>query len=269
MARRDRAGGPVRRTSCAGVAAGVVPVAGLLAEAADAALVTESVVDDLRRLADLPDEDRELLLLSADLFVGHAGRGMAEAARARLLGLPPARRAALPGAPGRAGGGGRRREQAPPHRVGVDALHDAVHRLFTTQADAICAHRALLALQRLSYGRGVPIALRDLVDEAREDPALQELRVRDVLVRWTRGELVLPEPLADDLQALARGHDDAARLGADPGAPAGDRAVLARRALDAATRWLRFANDPGTDLPARRAAEVVRDSYVAAWERQQ
>ncbi|WP_433783835.1 dynamin family protein [Actinomycetospora sp. CA-101289] len=251
-----------------GVAGGVVPVAGLLAEAADASLITDAVVDDLRRLAAMPEDDRELLLLSANLFASTPDVGVPEANRARLLGLlglPGLRLCLAHLADGHEGA------EAVSKRLralsGIEAVHDAIRRLFTAQADAIGAHRALVALESLSFAPGAPAWMRDVVEEAREDPALQGLRERDVLVRWTRGELLLPPELAADLQALAHGADDATRLGGDPRDPAADREALGRRALAAATRWLRFANDPRTDLPARRAAEVVRDSYTAAWER--
>jgi hypothetical protein len=70
-----------------GVAAGALPVIGLLAEAAGASLVTEDVADALRRLAALPPDDRELLLLSADLFATTPDVGVGEAERVRLLDL--------------------------------------------------------------------------------------------------------------------------------------------------------------------------------------
>jgi hypothetical protein len=87
-----------------------------------------------------------------------------------------------------------------------------------------------------------------------------------VFARWSRGELDLPEALAADLHHLAAGTDVAARLGVDPLEGDVPRDVLARRALDGATRWLRFGNAPGTSQAERRAAEVVRDSYTAMWE---
>ena len=95
---------------------------------------------------------------------------------------------------------------------------------------------------------------------------MQQLRARDVLVRWTRGEVTLPPELADDLPTLTRGGDARTRLGLAPPVPGAPPEDLPRLALDAATRWLRLANDPRSDLPTRRAAETVRDSYLALWD---
>lgn len=250
-----------------GVAAGVLPVIGLLAEAADAALVTEDVADALRRLAALPPEDRELLLLSADLFIGTPDVGVGEAERAGLvdlLGLHGVRLCLGWLDQGHQGAHALTKQL---HAAsGIDALHDTVRRLFTAQADAIAAHRALVALERLAYAPGAPTSMRDTVEDAREDAALQHLRERDVFARWSRGELELPAPLAADLHHLAVGTDLPGRLGVDPLDGARDRDALARLALDAATRWLRFGNAPGTNAAGRRAAEIVRDSYTAMWE---
>lgn len=256
-----------------GVAADVVPVAGLLAEAAGAALVTEDRAAALRRLAAVPADEREMLLLSTDLFTtlpaDEAG-GVSERERVALLDLlgPAGVRRCLrwldDGQDGAAALTKHLRAVS-----GIDRLDDTVRSLFAAQADAIAAHRALVELDRLSFSPGAPASMRDVVDEAREDPALQQLRERDVLVRWTRGEVALPEEHARDLEALARGRDPVTRLGLDPRGdpdPAADPPALARRALDAATRWLRLANDPRTTLPTRRAAETVRDSYMTMWD---
>ncbi|WP_433029615.1 dynamin family protein [Actinomycetospora sp. CA-053990] len=250
-----------------GVAAGVLPVIGLLAEAADAALVTEDVADALRRLALLPPDDRELLMLSADLFTTTPDVGVGEAERVRLLDLLGLHGVQLCLGWLDQGHQGAHALTKQLHAAsGVDALHDTVRRLFTAQADAIAAHRALVALERLVYVVGATPSMRDAIEEAREDTALQHLRERDVFARWSRGELELPEALAADLHHLAVGTDVPGRLGVDPLEGAVGRDVLARRALDGATRWLRFGNAPGTNQAARRAAEVVRDSYTAMWE---
>ncbi|MEJ2887919.1 dynamin family protein [Actinomycetospora aeridis] len=250
-----------------GVAAGVLPVIGLLAEAADAALITEDVADALRRLAALPADDRDLLLLSADLFATTPDVGVTEAERVRLLDLLGLHGVGLCLGWLEQGHQGAHALTKQLHAAsGIDALLDTIRRLFTAQADAIAAHRALVALERLAYAPGAPPSMRDAVEEAREDTALQQLRERDVFARWSRGELALPDALAADLHHLAVGTDLAARLGVDPLGEPPARDALARLALDGATRWLRFGNAPGTGPAGRRAAEIVRDSYTAMWE---
>ena len=140
-----------------GVAAGVVPVAGLLAEAAEAALVTERRVDDLRRLAALDPDEREVLLLSADLFVTTPVPGVSEPDRATLLdllGLPGVRRCLS-----WIDHGQDRADAITKHLravSGVERLHDTIRTLFHAQADAIAAHRALTALEQLSFAPGAP-----------------------------------------------------------------------------------------------------------------
>jgi hypothetical protein len=250
-----------------GVSAAVVPVIGLLAEAADASLVTEDLAAAVGVLAALHPDDRDLLLLSADLFRTSPDIDVSEAVRGRLLellGLHGLRMCCRWLDQGQRGAHALTKLLR--SESGVDVLHDTVARLFTGQSDAIRAHRALVALDQVAYMPGAPGAVRDVVDRLRDDPAMQQLRERDVLTRWTRGELVLSDALAADLHALVVGTDPGERLQVAPEDGPVSREQLARLALDAASRWLRLSNDPRADLPTRRAGEVLRDSYTALWE---
>ncbi|MGJ7908908.1 dynamin family protein [Actinopolyspora sp. H202] len=234
----------------------VLPVAGLLAQGGST--LGQSEFEALSRLAALPREQLDELLLSADRFAGSETPESVDAGTRRellrrfgLFGLHSALTAL-------AGGGldhGRlRRQLLAESRIGE--LQEAVHLQFVERQEALRARSILLAVDMAlranprSGDKQLQGELDRLLSNAHE---WDELRVLSGL--WS-GQLSLPGRLREEAERLLGAHGDQpmARLAAPAGAGARD---LAERAGEAARRWRVLAADPLRDRDHREAVRTV------------
>ena len=239
------------------VAQTVVPVAGLLAETA--ATLTETETDALRRVAALPPQATEQLLLTADRFVNTAvGLDLTTEQRAALLhrfGLfgvrlscALLRRGAISTAVELA------RELT--ERSGINQLRQTLDTLFFERRDVLKSRSALLALDTLT--RQVPrpgsAAVAATVEEviASAHP-FNELRVlSSVRAGWVdaRAEVLV------DLERLIGGGGTTAAQRLDLPTDAAPTA-LAKAAEAALLRWQRRAENPLTRHELAVASRVA------------
>lgn len=235
----------------------VVPVAGLLAETA--ATLTEAEAAALRRVAELPGQEAEGLLLSADRFVQQRPElGLTSIEREDLLG-----RFGLFGV--------RLASSLLRHRVvatatelaaeltdrsGVDELREVLGSLFFERRDVLKSRSALLALDTLTRttprpgSEPVAAEVEEIVSSAHP---FRELRVlSSIRAGWVTGK---PEVVAE-LERLIGGSGGAAHLRLQL-PPDADREALAAAAGEALARWQRRAESPLTDHELAVAARVA------------
>jgi hypothetical protein len=254
IATRYRLDPTVRR-----VCSTIVPVAGLLAEAA--ATLTEAEFRAVARLAALPDEARSELLLSSDRFVDpDATTGVAEAERAHLLGRLGLFGVRLAVDRVAAGAVSSSRQLADELRAvsGVGELRRVLERDVLARRDLLKARSVLGALGRLVRTVEVPggerlaAQLEALVAGAHE---LAEVRL---LAGLRSGAVDLAGDLEAEVEQLLRAGTTWERLGLGP--EAGGEEVR-RRITEGVGRWRRRAEMPTTPKPQREAAAVVVRSY--------
>jgi hypothetical protein len=240
-----------------GVVQTVVPVAGLLAETA--ATLTETEVQQLRRIAGLEVPAAEGLLLTADRFVNT----MPE------LGLTSLERAALLGRFGLYGvrlatnllrhrkvSTATELARELTDRSGLADLQEVLGSLFFERRDVLKARSALLALDALTRSRprpgseAVAAEVEEIVASAHP---FNELRVlSSIRAGWISGK---PDVVAE-LERLIGGGGAAAHLRLDQPADAAP-AALAAAAGDALMRWQRRAENPLTAHEMMLAARVA------------
>jgi len=266
--RLDRSADPVtaalpiaRRmaTELRGVVSDVVPVVGLLAETARAAVFTESDARALLEVAAVTDPfDREDMFLSPEDFLRTDLIDLESAVRRRLLsmldlfGLQVAVAAVDAGA--RSAGAMLRVFE---RRSGFEALRRAVIGRFAGQADVFKAHAALNDLRRASYLRdgadnaAVLRGLRTPLERVELDGSMHRLRVLQVGTAVAAGTVVLPPELIDDMATLG----------------AGDDQTLSRAAAAAgAARWGKWGSDPRRSPDEARHARVIKTAFELRWE---
>ncbi len=253
------------------VVATVVPVVGLFAETAEAAVFTEADAAALRGLAGLDATRRELLLLSADRFTRSECPVPAES-RARLLrildlhGVTVCLDAVDAGCDDAAVLVERLRDLS-----GFARLRALLTDTFARRADALKAAAAATALERLTYdgarrepaSAAVLAGLRDDLERLRLDPAMHRLGEIAALQEVAAGRVHFGGALEDELRRLVTAEASWERLGLDGPVPAGD---LARAALAGAARWRAVTNDPALTPEAVRVAAAGLRSFEAIWE---
>ena len=234
----------------------VVPVAGLLGEAA--ATLREDEFRAIGRVAELGDEERESLLLSADRFRHRRTSALlAEAERVYLverLGLFGVRVAVdlvhqgVNTAPRLAA------ELA--ERSGVPELRRVLTVRLAARSDLLKARAGLLAVQAL-----LPRAPEDVAEKLEGDierviAGAHELTELSTLNALWSGLAGVSDDWVDEAERLlgGRGADAAIRVGLEPDAPA----AAVREELTAAHgRWTRRASHPLTSRAAATTARVV------------
>jgi hypothetical protein len=250
--------GVLRRAVC-----DVVPVVGLLAETAEAGLLTAADCEALRTLAGLDEEKRALMLASAGLFTSTDGPVDTEQ-RQRLLerldlyGIHFAI-AHLQANPQLATGELVRLLFA---ASGFPRLRQTLHQIFGVRADVIKAGWALARLDAAAASG--PAADRDLLRGAVESivarPEYHRLPLLEAAAAVTTGQVPLPEDMEAEVARLAL-TDDAATVLA---MPAAGGAELRAAAIAAASRWRAFANGGATPAQARVANVVHRGFHLLA-----
>jgi hypothetical protein len=204
----------------------VVPVIGLIAETAEAALLTEPQTARLRRLADLDAKERARMLWSADHFVTSSSPLSVEE-RAELLGLLDlygVARATDALAEGLSGASALRARLS--ELSGVSAVKESLAAHFGEQAQVLKAGSALDVLARLGYGGADgtrPTALSQLrndVEALRMDAAMHPIAEHEVAHEVSSGTVTLPDELLDELHRLFAPGPAESRLGIASSDPA-------------------------------------------------
>lgn len=241
-----------------GLCQAVVPVAGLLALGAETMRQTEFAAFEM--LAQVPDADLQLAMLSADRF-----------SRPGLLPIDPDLRASIVD---RFGLFGIRMAVAliklgvhdsPTlaaelvERSGLSELRSVIDVQFAQRADQLKLHSALVTLQRTLESRPIAesAALRAEAGRMLADVhGFQELRL---LGRMRSTAPKLPERQLGELHRLIGGYgiDPATRLGLDPDSGPAERHTAA---VDAVQKWRRISEHPLLDQFTARACEVAARS---------
>ncbi len=242
-----------------GVVSSVLPVVGLLAETARAAVFTEDDARAVLAMAEVDDEmDREDMLLSAEDFLRFEGLALDLGVRRRLLSLLDVHGLAVAIAAADAGAkSASAMLRAFETSSGFGAVRTAIVDRFGAQADAFKAHAAMSDLRRASYRRDDPDnaralrALRSPLERLELDPAMHRLRLLTVAEAVSAGQLALPPDLLDDLVRLAEVDD--------PSADAAARSSDVARA--GAARWATWGNDARRSPDEARHARVVKEAF--------
>lgn len=251
--------------------AAVVPVVGLFAETAEAAVFTESDAAALRELAKLDTTRRELLLLSADRFAS-SECDVPTDARARLLRILDLHGVSVClGAVDSGVVSASALVDLLSRLSGMERLRTLVSDTFARQADALKAAAAATALERLTYdvarddaaNAAVLAGLRDEIERVRLEPGMHRLEEIAVLQECASGRVRFSEELEGELRRVIAAEAPWERLGCDGPVPA---AELARAALQGAARWRAVTNDPSLTPEAVRVAAAALRTFEALWE---
>jgi hypothetical protein len=238
-----------------------VPMSGLLAQAATTDL-READVRDLRELAALPADQRELMLVSAD-YVRSLDVAVPPESRERLLQMLDlfglARSFEWIDAGGRSAVGLREELGS---RSGVSGLWGLVRRTLAARADILKAQACITELRKVAYGEralpGSPLhQLRGRLDDLESHPEAATLRCARALGQIAAGEVAIEDELVVDIRNLALGTGVHERLGAEPGAGAREVRELAARKVDA---WREYGATAWT-AEARRVARAASSAY--------
>jgi serine/threonine protein kinase len=246
------------RAALGPMVATVVPVAGLLAEAADTHALTETDADGLARLAGLGQARQAELLASTATFCSEDAP-VSPADRERLAellgryGIRSAFELAHAGPLNSVALVRRMRELS-----GIAALRRQIDGL-QLRADALKANAALRKLETLSWKRAELADLRDGIDELRlvgRDMHLLDLI--SVFQRCVANEIELGDGRLGELEQLLTARDARQRLGLQPGAdPREMSAVAAHRARS----WKAYQNGGLASVQAARVADKVARFY--------
>jgi hypothetical protein len=238
----------------------VVPLAGLLAETAEAGRLTAADGHALQQLARMPADQLRLHLASADLFRTRPGPLTTEQ-RDRLLdlldlygiGFALAQYAAEPSLT--TGELVRRLTAA----SGLPRLRNTLEETFRWRSDAIKAGWALSRLDRLAGRVRDPRdrdRLRDTVQRLLRDPAYHRLRLLDAAQRVATGDVPLPADWEAELTRLATSTDPRVILRLPEAGPD----ELAAAATTAAGRWRVYAV-AGAGPAQSRVAQVAHRGF--------
>lgn len=248
----------------------VVPVAGLVAEAS--ATLTESEFRDLQRLAELPPELLDLLLVSVGQFAADvAGVEIAAARREQLLGRLGLYGVRVSIEAVRQGEARTARElsEVLARRSGLDELRTLLDTLFLERRDALKCRSALLALHELlDHQEGSEV--RQLLEGLeRVLASAHELTELAMLSELRSGRVAAPEATVDELDRLLGGSGSSAfsRLHLDPEATTEEILAAAHSAV---VRWQRRVELPMTTHELAvlgRAAIRSLEGLIANMER--
>lgn len=243
----------------------VLPLVGLVAEATETGLFTESDADTLRAIAAMPPDQRQFLFFSADFFV-RPEVGVPVFARGRLLerlDLYGIRRAVelLAENPKMSTGELRRRLV---ESSGFPVLRGFVDDVFRRRADGIKASVGLAALELVASQAGSHAdreRIRDAVEMLMQEPEAHQLRLLEAAALVTSGTVQMPEDMEGELTRLIT-ESDPTVVFASPGA---SHEELVNHALDAAGRWRSFATFGSTPAQSR-IAHVVHRGFFLLWQ---
>ncbi|MFC5750852.1 dynamin family protein [Actinomadura rugatobispora] len=244
-----------------GVAARVVPVAGLLAETVLGDHYTDADTASLLRLAAADPAELDEALFSSDTFTSWSGAPITGPARERLLGLLGRYGVEIAVTAVREGGASTAEVLAVLRRhSGVDDLLDQIRDHFGARADRLRAASAAALLEEVcALGRtkeeiAALMALRSGLADLRRHPLMRQTALAAALATSASGGLVLPDDDHRALIRLAAGHDAAACLGAAPGASPAD---LRKAADEEIRRWQ--SHEWSHSRVVRRHAQTARE----------
>lgn len=241
----------------------VVPLVGLLAETTESGRLTAADCEALRQIAGMSTIDKQVLTASVDLFVNR-DCPVSKEERERLLVLLDLygvrfSLSALEAEP-----------DLPTNELsrrlflasGFPRVRQVLDRAFRWRSDAIKAGWALTGLEQIA-SRTEQLRdrelLRDTVERLLAEPEYHQLRLLDVAQQVTTGAVELPQQMEAELTRLALSDDPASILALPNGAPPAD---LEKAALEAATRWRRFAVAGATPSQARVAHVAHRGFHI-------
>lgn len=245
----------------------VVPVIGLIAETAEAALLTEPDAMRLERLAALEPKHRARMLWSADRFTTSES-SLSSEERERLLALLDLYgvvRATEALAGGISGATALRAYLS--QLSGIAAVKSTLFTYFREQDHVLKVRSALDALRRLSYSRVDPGAagalgrLRADVETLTLDPIMHPISELEVAHELNSGRVTLPPDLADELRRVCAPGSPRMRLGVD----SDDPAVLRESAKESLLRWRTFMNTNASPAEGHCCRVVLR-SYQLLWQ---
>lgn len=249
----------------------VLPVAGLLAETSGGGRLTDADTAALRAVAAATGRaDRIMMLAAADAFHLWQPCPVDADTRRRLMALlgPYGITESLALIDGGVTGTGGLRDELR-RRSGLDALHAVITERFLPEADVLRAAGALSALDTALWAQSAadqPAALRTLrarLAQLRADPALRFSALHKLVEDVVTGRTPLPDDAEADLLRLARGRDDAERVGLAAGAAAGR---IAGAADERIRRWRMLDASPARSVArcAHAAVEAYEAIYYAA-----
>jgi hypothetical protein len=219
-------------------------------------MLTEAEFRDLGRIAELDEDAREDLLISADRFESRsASIDVHAGARERLLdrlGLFGVRVAV---AAIRSGTATSAEIAALLVRTsGVPELRETLTKLFSRRRDVLKARVALDLLEHLLRQHPSEALSRELEQLVTGAHELAEFRLLDAV---RAGVVPLTDEEILEVERLMRAHDTAERLGLDDPTPP---EALAR-ATEGVARWRRRAEHPLSPQAVRDAASVLVRTY--------
>ncbi|MFE5522232.1 dynamin family protein [Streptomyces virginiae] len=251
-----------------GLVGDVVPVVGLLAQAARGERFTDRDTESLAALAGLPDGPLDEALRSPHTFLAWYDGPLDAEERQRLLSLLG--RYGIREAVGLCDGRSTRALLAGlRERSGFDALEARVREEFVERADAlraVTALRSLTAVARSLPPGGPREHLRSGLAVIRRQPALRQIALSAALTDQGSGRMTLDAERSAALTALVHGRSAAASLGLPEGlSPAG----TAARAAQEAGRWRAYETAPHrrVRIHARAARELCEALYFSAVRR--
>jgi hypothetical protein len=245
----------------------VVPVIGLIAETAEAALLTEPDAMRLGRLATLDAKQRERMLWSADRFTASESE-LATDERERLLALLDlygVTRATEALAGGVVGATELRRHLSV--LSGVAAVKQTLATYFRDQDHVLKVRSALDVLRRLSFAHAEDSAAPELarlradVEALALDPVMHPIEELEVTHEVGAGRVSLPEELLGEMRALFAPGSPHTKLGIETDTPDAVREA-ARQGM---VRWRTYLNTQATPTQGRCCRVVLR-SYQLIWE---
>ncbi len=243
----------------------VVPVVGLLAESAEAAIITETDAKALRTLAALEPKLLEHILVSYERFTS-ADISVPAVTRERLLAILDLfgiRHAVQMIRDGVSGATPIRRELSA--LSGISQVKHALIAFFSDKDHILKVRSSLNVIERLTYrGEGAldaaaPLELRNRLEALKLDRVMHPVSELEVWQDCRSGKVRLVPDMLAELERLTGPGTFAARLGAS-----GSFAELARAAKEGMVRWRTFMVDEANPGQAK-VARVAMRSYQLVW----
>jgi GTP-binding protein EngB required for normal cell division len=237
--------------------AAVVPVIGLLAETSACGLLDEAAARTVRQLAVSPAEQRARLGRRLGAVDDEQRRVLRRLDRYGL------RRCVEAAAGGQ--GGARELTRLCEELSGAGELRRVLLQRFAARSHVLKADSALAALRALLAGastadrRVLSALLRDAAEELALAPEGCDLRVIALLREVTGGRIELPAERRDDVVRWVIAPGGPERVGLPPGVDPGEARTAA---LELASSWRAYGNDPRRDSGQHHAAHVMAAAYA-------
>jgi Dynamin family len=245
--------------------AAVVPVVGLVAEASEAATLTELDAKQLSALAAMDEATFAKLLWSTDRFVS-ADAPVSSEERERLLGmldLYGIQNAVKFLRQGTRGAFALRRELS--GLSGISEVKRTLSTYFSEQDHVLKVRSALHWLNRMTFTQvDAPATaglrqFRDRVEELKLDAVMHPVAELEAWHACCTGRAKLSPELLDEISRLFAPGTPGSRLGMDNG----DRPAMRQTCQDAMVRWQKYI--VGAPPNEAKVARTVRRTYQLLW----